>query len=225
MTMTEVWCLAVALSPAGLMAAMAGLTWLGWFAVPGLWRMFQWVSSAALAAAGLSLVLGAMGKPAVGALVQARPLALVLAVLVQLLGLVIAAFSARYLEGEENQPRYLRALATVLASVHLLLLADHWLVLIAAWAAVGMALERLLCFYPDRPFALLAAHKKRIADRLADLLLLGAAALAWWTVGSGSLSALSAHLAQHGPSLPLQASALLLVVAVTLRTALLPVHG
>lgn len=225
MTMIEVGCLVVALSPAGLMAAMAGLTRLDCCSMQRLWQVFHGVSCGALAAAVLSLALGAVGMPAVGILVRAAPLALVLAVLVQLLGLVIAAFSARYLEGEANQQRYLRALATVLASVHLLLLADHWLLLIAAWAAVGMALERLLCFYPDRPFALLAAHKKRIADRLADLLLLSAAGLAWWAVGSGSLSALWAHLAQHGLSMPLWASALLLVVAVTLRTALLPVHG
>jgi NAD(P)H-quinone oxidoreductase subunit 5 len=86
-------------------------------------------------------------------------------------------------------------------------------------------LQHLLCFYPDRPFALLAAHKKHIADRLADVMLLGATALAWWQVGSGSLSALWAHIAQQGLSNPLQASAVLLVIAVMLRTALLPVHG
>ena len=63
------------------------------------------------------------------------------------------------------------ALGAVLAAVHLLLLADHWVVLIAAWALVGTALQHLLCFYPDRPFALLAAHKKRLADRAADVLL------------------------------------------------------
>jgi NAD(P)H-quinone oxidoreductase subunit 5 len=153
------------------------------------------------------------------------PLSLLLAVLVQLLGTVIAAFSARYLEGEAHQTRYAAALGAVLAGVHLLLLADHWLVLIAAWAGVGVALQQMLCFYKDRPFARLAAHKKRIADRVADGLLLGAAALAWTEVGEGSLSALWAHIGREGLSLPLQVSAVLLVLAVALRTALLPVHG
>ena len=148
-----------------------------------------------------------------------------MAVLVQLLGTVIGAFSARYLQGEPGQRRYLAAYAAVLAAVHLLLLADHWLVLIAAWALVGSALQRLLCFYADRSFALLAAHKKRLADRLADGLLLAAASLAWMEVGSGSLTALWAHVALHGATPLLQASALLLALAVILRTALLPVHG
>ncbi len=148
-----------------------------------------------------------------------------MALLVQLLGTVIGAFSSRYLDGEHGQSRYVAALAGVLASVHLLLLADHWLVLIAAWSAVGMLLQRLLCFYADRPFALLAAHKKRIADRVADLLLLIAAALAWAEVDSGSLSVLKAHVANGDVSTALQASAVCLVLAVILRTALLPVHG
>ncbi|WP_290659832.1 NADH-quinone oxidoreductase subunit L, partial [Aquabacterium sp.] len=206
------------------MAAMAGLTRQGRVSIPSLWRVFQAVSFAALGWAGLSLAIGAHGALWLGA-VSATSVGLVLAVLVQLLGTVIAAFSARYLEGEAHQRRYIGALAAVLAGVHVFLLADHWLLLTAAWAAVGMALQRLLCFYPDRPFALLAAHKKRIADRLADVMLLSAAGLAWWEVGSGSLSALWAHIAQQGMSMPLQASAVLLVLAVTLRTALLPVHG
>lgn len=148
-----------------------------------------------------------------------------MAVLVQLLGTCIGAFSARYLQGEQGQRSYLGALAGVLASVHLLLLADHWVVLIAAWATIGVALQRLLCFYPDRPFAMLAAHKKRLADRLADVFLVTAAAFAWHEVGSGSLSQLWLHIAREGISASLQVSAVCVALSVILRTALLPVHG
>lgn len=148
-----------------------------------------------------------------------------LTLLVQFLGTIIGVFSSRYLEGESGQKRYLAALAGVLAAVHLLLLANHWLILIAAWALVGIALQPLLCFYRDRPFARLAAHKKFLADRLADLLLLCAAVLAWREVGSGSLSDLWLHLSRVGLSNALQASAVCLVLAVILRTALMPIHG
>lgn len=148
-----------------------------------------------------------------------------LAVLVQFVGTIIGVFSSRYLQGEPQQGRYILALSAVLTCVHVLLLANHWLVLIAAWAMVGVALQKLLCFYADRPFALLAGHKKRAADRLADILLLAAAALAWQEVGSGSFTALWQHLAQHGMSLALHISAVCLVVAVVLRMAMLPVHG
>jgi NAD(P)H-quinone oxidoreductase subunit 5 len=147
------------------------------------------------------------------------------ALLVQLLATVIASFSLRYLRGEPFARKHLAALAAVIAAVQWLLLADHWLLVIPAWALVGFALQPLLCFYPDRPFALLAAHKKRVADRLADLLLIAAAAAAWIEVGSGSLSDLRVHLTEGPASALLQASAVFLALAVVLRTALFPVHG
>ena len=227
MTPTSVLLLTCTLLPAALMLA-AMPRWRG-AAVPQAWRRFRGLAMAALASTvvrlGLEIsavpgasanVLPGLGSTLAGAWV---------AVLVQFLGTVIAGFSSRYLQGEAGQPRYVAALGGVLSAVHLLLLADHWLVLIAAWAAVGLALQHLLCFYNDRPFALLAAHKKRVADRLADVLLVAAAALAWHAVGSGSLPALWRHLEAGPPSVALQASAVCLALAVVLRTALLPVHG
>lgn len=149
----------------------------------------------------------------------------VVSLLVQFLGMLIAIFSARYLEGEENQQGFIRALSGVLASVQLLILADHWIVLIVAWTLVGLSLQPLLCFYPQRPFARLAAHKKRLADRIADLMLIFAAATAWISVGSGSFTDLHTHVEEYGLSLALHLSAIFLVIGVVLRTALLPVHG
>ena len=210
--------------PGALMVAAALVGCLGRSPTTVVWQSFQVLSSVALVAALISVLLGP-GNTLVPGVLLATPLGLIVALLVQLLGTVIGGFSARYLQGEVGQRRYVAALAAVLASVHLLLLADHWLVLIAAWTFVGIALQHLLCFYPDRVFARLAAHKKRIADRVADGLLLTAAALAWIEVGSGSLSALWAHLDSSAISPSLQWSAVLLVLAVVVRTALLPVHG
>ena len=214
----------IALAPMALM--LLALLWPRLTAAgsPRLWSGFNVLSVAALVCAVLA-AFGPGPHPETRAWLVATPLGAVLAVLVQFLGTVIGVFSSRFLQGEARQPQYVAALGAVLAAVHLLLLADHWVVLIAAWALVGTALQHLLCFYPDRPFALLAAHKKRLADRAADVLLLAAAGLAWWSVGSGSFTGLAAHLQQHGASPALQVSAVLLVLAVVLRTALLPVHG
>lgn len=212
-----------ALAPAALMLGAALPARIEQVATARLWQLFLGASGVALAAALFSLVMGGGGAPVAG--MQASTLSLVMAALVQLLGTIIGRFSARYLQGEAGQRRYVAALALVLAAVHLLLLADHWLVLIAAWALVGVAMQQLLCFYPERAFARLAAHKKRLADRLADLLLVGAAGLAWLEVGSGAFPALWAHVAREGMSSALQLSAVALVLAVILRSALLPVHG
>ncbi|WP_256852515.1 NADH-quinone oxidoreductase subunit L [Pantoea sp. Fr+CA_20] len=224
MNILEAFYLVCFLAPTILMFGLTALTRWGGVPTPTLWRVLQILSYGSIVFTGLSLTADIRVVQWPG-IVKATTFGLVLALLVQLLGNVIASFSARYLEGEANQQRYMGALTAVLGSVHLLLLADNWLLLIAAWAAVGIALQHLLCFYPDRPFALFAAHKKYIADRMADVMLLGASALAWWDVGSFSLSALWMHIAQQGASVSLQASAVLLVMAVILRTALLPVHG
>lgn len=216
---------AVSLTPVLLMLAAALLPRILKLDLARLWRSFTVLSAAALAASALSLFIAPEPGAAMQPWLQVSTVGLIFAVLVQLLGTVIGVFSSRYLEGESGQRGYVAALGGVLAAVQLLLLADHWVVLIAAWALVGIVLQRLLCFYPDRPFALLAAHKKRIADRIADLLLIVAAALAWQEVGSGSLSALWVHIEQDGWSTALQVSAVCLVLGVILRTALLPVHG
>ena len=218
------WRWAVLLAPLVAMAGMALLAWRVRLPETALWRGFRGLSLLALVLAAAGLLAGAGHLPALPGL-KPTPLGLGLALLVQALGAVVGAFSSRYLQGETGQARYIAALAAVLASVHVLLLADHWIVLVLAWAAVGLALQPLLCFYAERPFARLAAHKKRLADRLADVLLLVAAGLAWHEVGNGSLSALWVHVEREGLSTGLQASALALVGAVVLRTALLPVHG
>ncbi|MFZ5534439.1 MAG: NADH-quinone oxidoreductase subunit L [Pseudomonadota bacterium] len=213
----------LALAPAALMVVATLLARLIRFPESTHWRLLTGAAGVAFLFSLMSLALAPRGP--VGEWLQSSTLGLVLAALVQLLGTVIGAFSARYLQGEPGQRGAIVALAAILTAVHLLLLADHWLVLIGAWAAIGLALQRLLCFYPDRPFARLAAHKKRLADRTADALLLLAAGLAWSEVGSGSLSALWAHITQQGLSPALHVGAVALVLAVVLRTALMPVHG
>jgi len=172
------------------------------------------------AVGAVGLLAAGMALPALPLLAPSLPAAWA-ALLVQALAGVIGAFAQRYLQGEPGQGRAVRGLAGVLAAVHLLLLADHWLLLITAWMAVGQALHGLLCFYPDRPFAQLAAHKKRVSDRLADVLLLLAALLAWHAVGSGRISAALAQPAAPGMSW----AAVALALAVVLRMALVPLHG
>jgi NAD(P)H-quinone oxidoreductase subunit 5 len=228
--------LGLALVAPALALLVAG--WVRWGQPTHAAQVWLGVQGAVCVGLGASLVAGVLlaispASSAWGSVLALTPLGAIVAVLVQGLAVVIASFSARYLQGDAQglagQRRYAWALAGVLASVQVLLLADHWVLLIAAWAAVGACLQHLLCFYGDRPFALLAAHKKRLADRVADALLVGAAALAWIEVGSGSLSQLAQHVAhataQGAAPVGLQASAVLLVLAVVLRTALLPVHG
>lgn len=71
---------------------------------------------------------------------KAPPMSSCMGILVQLPGTVIAVFFARYLGGEPDQPCYMTALAGVLAVMHVLLLVDHWVILVVTWALVGIVL-------------------------------------------------------------------------------------
>lgn len=222
----------LALAPAVLMMVAAAQAGQSGRAVAASWRRFNGLSLIALGCAGLALVsqlclhVGVIQAPALSnPWLTTGLFAAWVSVLVQLLGAAIGVYSAQHLRGEPRQSVYIAALAAVLAAVHVLLLANHWLVLIAAWAAIGQAMHYLLCFYPDRPFALLAAHKKKIADRVADGLLLSAAGLAWSQVGSGTLTELWAYIAAGHASTALVGSGVCLALAVIARTALMPVHG
>ena len=212
------------LMPLILMLIVATVATAGLISLSRLWRLLIGLSGIS-AALILVVLLFEPQETLIQGWLAVTTTSLVIALLVQMLGTVIASFSSRYLQGEPNQDRYIAALALLLAAVHGLLLADSWLLLIIAWAVIGLALQPLLCFYTDRPFAQLAAHKKRLADRLASILLLAAALFAWQASGTLSISELNTYLELNPSSLWLQTSAVLLVLAVILRTALLPVHG
>ncbi|MFO0691992.1 MAG: NADH-quinone oxidoreductase subunit L [Polyangiales bacterium] len=150
----------------------------------------------------------------------------VMLVLVTFLGLVIARYSRAYLAGDAGSLRYVRWLGATLACVTLLLLADHLLLLAAAWMGTSLALHRLLTFYEDRTPALVAAHKKFLVSRLADGFLLGGIALVHSVVGRVDLRSLEGFL-DGREDLPtsLEVATLLFVVAAALKSAQLPFHG
>ncbi|HVU06134.1 MAG TPA: NADH-quinone oxidoreductase subunit L [Polyangiaceae bacterium] len=150
----------------------------------------------------------------------------VVLLLVCALGAVVARYSRAYLSGDPGVHRYARFLLATLGAVTTLVMAQNLLVLAVAWTATSLSLHQLLTFYPDRPAALVAAHKKFIVSRVADAALFAAVALIGSVVGSVDLGRVLGWVESH-PELParLQAAAVLLVVAASLRSAQIPFHG
>jgi NAD(P)H-quinone oxidoreductase subunit 5 len=182
------------------------------------------VAHVALPGAGhLAQVFG--GAPATLS-VRGDALSLIMLALVTFVALVITRFSQRYLAGEPGQLRYLRALLLIVTAVSLLVIANHLLLLAAAWSVSSIALHQLLTFYPDRPQALVAAHKKFLMSRVADAALFAALLLLHRGFGTLELDALAAHAQQGLPeSLSIEAAGALLAFGVMLRSAQLPFHG
>ncbi len=175
---------------------------------------------------GAGLLAHAIGGAPATLSVRGDGLSLIMLGLVTLVALVIMRFSQRYLAGEPGQLRYLRALLLILAAVSLLVIANHLLVLAAAWSISSIALHQLLTFYPDRPQALVAAHKKFLMSRIADLALFTALLLLHHGFGTLELDVLAARAQQGMPeSLSIEAAGALLAAGVMLRSAQLPFHG
>lgn len=150
----------------------------------------------------------------------------ILLALVAVLGVAIARFAFTALEGDPRRGRHLAAVGATIAAVAVVAVTDHLAVLVAAWAACSLAVHRLLLHFPERTMAQVAAHKKFLASRLAEACLVAAAALIHHAAGTLSLSGLERFLAAS-PTIPsaIPAAAVLVALAVLLKTAQLPAHG
>lgn len=145
-------------------------------------------------------------------------------ILVVFMAWILVSFSQRYMAGEHNVDHYYRALLLTLAAVTLTLSSNHLLWFWAGWVGISLGLHYLLTFYADRPRAILAAHKKFILARVAELCLLSAFALLYWTHGTWYLSELMNQM--HGSlSWPEHVAACLIAAAALMKCAQLPVHG
>ena len=153
-------------------------------------------------------------------------LGLTAALLVSLLGWVIINYSARYLTGEPNQQRFVRAMLFTLASVSVLVLSQNLAVIVLAWSGTSIGLHFLLTHYQERKAAQIVAHKKFLVSRLAEVCLVAALVLVYQTTATLSLDGLNAYLGSVA-TLPatLHWAAVLVALAAILKSAQLPLHG
>ncbi|MDX5298456.1 MAG: NADH-quinone oxidoreductase subunit L, partial [Gammaproteobacteria bacterium] len=94
------------------------------------------------------------------------------------------------------------------------------------WIAISLALHQLLMFYPERPRAALAAHKKFLLARIAETSLLVAFYLLWRQHGTADIDTLlKAYQTPVALSLTEQIAAVLIALTALIKCAQLPVHG
>jgi NAD(P)H-quinone oxidoreductase subunit 5 len=191
---------------------------------PAIWLCAQFV----LALGGVVALLMA----ALSYLAQHQPIVMfgfylgvsswVLISLVLFLGAVITRFSASYLLGESGAKPFFKWLMLVIAAVLLLVSADHLGLVLLAWCLVNLGMDRLLRFFGNRQPALIAAHKRKMFSRLAELLMAASVLLLMFGGHPLALSELNRLPTLDG----FVAAALgLIVVAVLIQSAQLPVHG
>ncbi len=219
--------LLAALGAAGLRTRMVALWQLAQGAAAGMlllaagalaWQLLLGTASAQVLKPGSATVawLG-LRADTLGALVL---------LLVSFIGWVIVRYSRAYLAGEPGERRYVVWLMATLAAVAVVVLTNHLLVLALAWLATSLTLGKLLNFYGDRTAARIAAHKKFLFSRLADLCLFAALILIQRSIGTLEIDQVLARVAGLG-ALPAELSAAAVLIAATalLKCAALPFHG
>jgi NAD(P)H-quinone oxidoreductase subunit 5 len=147
-------------------------------------------------------------------------------VLVSTLALVVVRYSRTYLDGQPDLDRFARYLLLTVASVTVLVIANHLAVLVAAWFATDVGLHQLLTFYRRRRQAIIVAHKKFLLSRVADACFVGSLVLIGGVTGSLRIDVVNTVAHASGELSPtMHLATVLLVLGVVLKSAQLPFHG
>jgi NAD(P)H-quinone oxidoreductase subunit 5 len=163
--------------------------------------LFSAALAAAVAAAGLLAFTGPVDRVFLAAAppvplnlgIYVDSLSATMVLLITTVGLVIARFSLRSLDGEPRQGRFFVWLAFTVGAVLWLVIARNLLLFTAAWMLTSLGLHMLLVHYPDRPWAVWAARKKFLISRLGDVFLLIALGLAFACYGTADYPELFAR--------------------------------
>src|SRR4051794_28925938 len=107
-----------------------------------------------------------------------------LLIVVCTVGMLVHIYSMGYMAHDPSRWRFFAYLNLFMFSMLLLVLADNFLLLFAAWELVGLSSYLLIGFWYNRRSAALAAKKAFIVNRVGDFgFALGIAAV-WTTVGT-----------------------------------------
>lgn len=146
--------------------------------------------------------------------------------LVTFIGWVVTRFARAYLGTAPGTARFVRGLMVTLAAVCVLVLSNNLAVLACAWTMTSLGLHTQLTFFPERQAALVAAHKKFLASRAAELFLISGFTLLALRFGSLEIDVIGHELAGlRAPRGMLEAAGVLIALGALVKCAQLPVHG
>src|SRR5262249_43867558 len=141
---------------------------------------------------------------------------------------IVSAFSNRYLHRESGYNRYFVLLAMFVMGILLIALAGNVEVLFVGWEFVGLSSALLVAFFHGRPSPVSNALRVLSVYRISDAAMFTAAVLLRHGAGSDSLSLLFGGVGAGSATLSGTSAtliALLLIVAVAGKSAMLPFSG
>lgn len=175
----------------------------------------------------LAGALGVMGH--LSPWISISPVGLTMLVLNAFMGFVLARASTHMMRGEAQELRFHRRLLITLAATSTTIVSNHLLVFWIGWIGISLGLHHLLLFYPDRPRAALAAHKKFLCARMAEISLLLAFVLLYASHGTWFIDKILVQVSEAYQVGTLNwkdtLAAICLAMAALIKCAQMPLHG
>ena len=189
----------------------AALTWLAW-------SLF----AASLAVLAARLRLG--GPWELPGVIAVDGLTVLLWLVVTFFSGIVHSYSRRYMAGNAHETKFFGTVFAFTLAVMALVAADHLALFWLCWLAMGLLMAGLVGTVEGWPQARAAASVAR-RSFLASSALLGVALTAlWWATGATTVTGIAANAdALGGPAWLV--SAVALVLAAMIQSALVPFHG
>jgi len=152
------------------------------------------------------------------------PLSALFLLLITGVGSLIHLYSVGYMEHDPRRTRFFAYLNLFLAAMLMLVLAENYVGLFLGWEGVGLASYLLIGFWQHKPSAAAAAKKAFVMNRVGDMGLSLAIALAFVTFGSTSFTVISER-ASGASEATLTALGLLLLLGACGKSAQVPLQA
>ncbi len=168
---------------------------------------------------------GGLGAFAIETLVN--PLTFIMLLLVSFMGMIVSRFSISYMVGDAHEGRFHKWLSLTVGVFLALIVSgniwEFWIFFVLA----SLSLHQLLIFYRERPTAVVAARKKYLLSRVADIGLFVSFLLISRATGRVGFSGIAQWMYSWHGSLPtsLQIAAGLIVLTSILKSGVFPLHG
>lgn len=159
-------------------------------------------------------------------LIHLTPLNTTILLLISFIALVVLRYAKNNLDGDPDDARFLKWFITTVLAVIITVTTNHLFVFWLSWTAISLSLHQLLMFYPERPRARLAAHKKFILARTSEVFL-GLAFLTLYAQhGTPVIDEILAQISTEATLTQAHQFAAVMMAAVALiKCAQLPLHG
>lgn len=154
-----------------------------------------------------------------------NPLVSIMLLLISFIAWIVLRFAATSFAQDVSGKRFLWWFNCTVFAVLCVVSSQNLVLFWFAWVAISLSFHQLLMFYPTRPRAVLAAHKKFILARIAESCLAVAFFLLWRQHGSLNIDEILSHYPVSGLSAQEQLAASLIALVALIKCAQLPVHG